>query len=114
MAIPAMLMMAPATALVAQTPDDPAQHIAFHIDGFSSTERDAIAVEIATGGQFRMSYACVPAGILVIERVDGAMDEAGRADAESLVQHHIQARAITPLTTSMADVEAQCVITRDR
>ena len=114
MAIPAILMMAPATALVAQTLDDPAQHIAFHIDGFSSTERDAIAVEIAMGGEFRMSYACVPAGILVIEPIAAGASSVLSTHGEALVRKHIGTRTLVREAKTITELEQACTQVRSQ
>ena len=114
MAISALVMIAPVSGSMAQTANDPDQRMTLHIDGLTSNERDAIAIELSAGGEFRISYACVPAGILVIERIGTSMQEIDRSHAEAVVRGHIAAREMTTLSASQTDLEAECMTTRDQ
>jgi hypothetical protein len=52
--------------------------ITLRIDGFTSEERDAVNEQLTKRGDARIAFACVPAGIMVIEST-----QAGR-NADSL------------------------------
>ena len=41
--------------------------IALHITGFTSDERDGLSRELAKNGSARIAFACVPAGIIILE-----------------------------------------------
>lgn len=109
------LVKAMAFAAVAMTTpriaaqDDPDGRLALHVDGLTGEMRDAIALDLAVSNTFRIRYACVPAGILVIE----AVAHARQVDpARDVVAAHAGSRRITAMASSDADLEALCANTR--
>ena len=44
--------------------------LVLHVDGLTSGTRDAIVQDLTHDGEFRVSYACVPAGLIILEAVD--------------------------------------------
>src|SRR5690242_6959574 len=44
--------------------------VVLHVDGLTSGTRDAIVQDLTHDGEFRVSYACVPAGLIILESVD--------------------------------------------
>jgi hypothetical protein len=44
--------------------------LVLHVEGLTSGTRDAIVQDLTHDGEFRVSYACVPAGLIILEAVD--------------------------------------------
>ncbi len=70
--------------------------ITLHIDGLSTEERDALNQQLVSRGDARIAFACVPAGIIVLESINGARS------ADSL-----RLRALPGLLTSVAPQRIQ-------
>ncbi len=109
MVMVAMLLTAAAGRSQAQSVGAPLQRVAYSIAGITEQERDAIAQELASTGEGRVAYACVPAGILVLEL---AADQRDRA--ETTLRRHIGARTSLVDVRSQEDLEAACMNERNR
>lgn len=90
------------------------QAVAFHVEGLTAEESDAFATELATEGEFRIAYACVPAGILVIEGAAAVIHESDRVRAGDVLQRFIGSRTATTETRSREDLEAACMNVRNQ
>ena len=95
--------------LRAQTDGTPPQRVAYHIEGITEQERDAIALDLAANTELHIAFACVPAGILVIE---GSTTDQGRAS--TAVQQHVGSKTTTIDTRTQQDLETACENIRNR
>ena len=95
--------------LRAQTDGTPPQRVAYHIEGITEQERDAIALDLSATTELHIAFACVPAGILVIE---GSTTDQGRAN--TTIRQHIGSKTSTIDTRSQEDLEAACENIRNR
>lgn len=86
---------------------------AFRIQGITAEERDAIATELAISGQYRISFACVPAGILVIEPVDAAPAALSATHATNAIQARVGNKHVEPDPRSLGELESACANTRN-
>ena len=63
--------------------------VAYQVSGLTSAARDQLAQQAEQGGEVKLTYACVPAGILVFEPANGAT----RADLGRRVESRKASRA---------------------
>ena len=98
----------------AQSPPSDEAALVIRIKGLTAATRDAIARDIAPQGDLRLSYACVPAGILVLEPSGRTAQPALRSISMPVVERHARARDITELSITMAQAEEQCAQVRNR
>ena len=97
----------------AQSAEQPV--IGLHVNDLTSGERDAIARDLADQGEMRVSFACVPAGILVLEPTGRSTYTTQRHDAVlHTVRLRIPAARISEEPLTMTDAEARCAEARDR
>jgi hypothetical protein len=107
------VMAMTATGLSAQQAGANVDRLTIHVDGLSSEQRDAIANEFAQTGEFHISYACVPAGILVIEPSMQGSGISNGSQARTVVLSHVSGLTTTVLDRSAAEVEALCMNARN-
>ena len=84
------------------------------IAGLTSASRDAIAHDLKAGGHVRLSFACVPAGLLVFEPLQATSREQVREHALPLLQQRVDATAITEIPLGAEAAEAECAQARNR
>lgn len=109
MAIVVMLLTATAGRSQAQSNGTLTQRVVYHIEGITAEERDAIAQELAGTGEGRVAFACIPAGILVIEH-----EAAHQEQAASTVRRNIGTKPATLDARGQVDLEAACMNERNR
>jgi len=97
----------------AQGPTSENGRTVVRVKGLDSRMRDAVVTELGTQG-LRLAYACVPAGILVLE--EDARTASGTVLTTSLsaIEKHVRAKDITVLPISLQDAEQQCAQARNR
>jgi hypothetical protein len=98
----------------AQTPPTHDGALVVKIKGLTAATRDAIARDIAPQGDLRLSYACVPAGILVLEPTGRTAQPAMRNLSMPVIERHARSRDITELSINKAQAEEQCAQARNR
>lgn len=113
-AVLALALMLSTNALHAQHHVDSRERLILRVTGLTSATRDAIARDLNTGNQARLVFACVPAGILVLEPVRTASRQQIRNIALPTVQQRAGSASITELSFSTEDAEAECAQVRDR
>ncbi|MCB9169728.1 MAG: hypothetical protein H6594_05175 [Flavobacteriales bacterium] len=99
-----------AAILRAQAPASD-RFLAVHINALTGTERDAISVDLQQEGVSRITYACVPAGILVIAPLDGT-GTVQRTSALAAIDRHVAASRVAERSDDPASLEAQCAAIR--
>ena len=100
--------------LKAQNTSDGANRLVLRVDGLTSATRDAVARDLNSGGQAHLVFACVPAGILVLEPSHTASRQQVRDLALSTIHQRAGATLITELAFSAEQAEAECAQVRDR
>ncbi len=88
--------------------------VALRVDGLTSEERDLLSNDLRQHGDLRISFACVPAGILILEPIsaDRSVDSVRAMAATALIRHlPADRRSEVPLTLSEA--EALCSTARN-
>jgi len=87
--------------------------VAYQVSGLTSAARDQLAQQAEQGGEVKLTYACVPAGILVFEPANGAT----RADlgrrVEGLITQFVGRSSLTPASTDRQQLEALCAAARN-
>jgi hypothetical protein len=63
-------------------------------------------------GDLRMSYACVPAGILILEPVPGRSVGDLRTQVAPIIRRHVPAGRSTELTITIQQAEDRCAQVR--
>jgi len=102
------------SGLHAQASSADSGRLTVRIAGLTSATRDAIARDLNTGGHVRLSFACVPAGLLVFEQVDASSREQIREYALQQLQQRVDATAITEIPSGSEAAEAECAQFRNR
>lgn len=91
-----------------------AEQLTLHIEGLTSATRDALVKETTLGNELRIVFACVPAGIIVLESPSGLR----KAQIEQRSHTLLNARSATLRTHilehSLAQAEAACEQARTR
>lgn len=87
--------------------------IGLRINTLSSAERDAIITNVREGGELRVIYACVPAGVIVFsEATPSGSREALRTKVISAIAPIIPAGRIAGTDYSLDDAETACETVR--
>jgi len=107
------LLIAHLGLLAADQPNDPARS-AFRIDGLTSATRDALAQDLAIDGGFRIAFACVPAGIIVVESTAGPIRQEDTDRLLPLLQNRSSQADVMPLALTAAEWEAECETARNQ
>ena len=105
-----VLILVTATTTSAQQPATGS--LAVLVSGLSPQTRDQIAHDLAVQGEVRIGYACVPAGILVFEAVNGAMRADLQQAIEDLLEQRVGRSNISVSALDQSQMEAQCAATR--
>lgn len=89
--------------------------VALRISSLTAEERDALSRDLTAGGRLRIAFACVPAGILILEPVahDRTADSV-RAMAASALIRHVPAERRSDVHLTQAEAEALCAEARNQ
>jgi hypothetical protein len=88
--------------------------VALRVADLTSEERDSLSRDLESRGDLRISFACVPAGILILEPVDSSRSAASvRAIAFSALIARLPAPRRTELTLSTSEAEELCAAARN-
>lgn len=98
----------------AQTNSLTRERLTIYVEGLSSETRDDLARELKRTGDAHIAFACVPAGIVVLEARQGF----SRAELESRTNTILSSRVNTARTRrtdlTIAQAEAACEQARNR
>lgn len=99
---------------MAQQPAATPPRITMHVTDLTSADRDALARDLAISGGSRIAFACVPAGILVLEGHSGL----DRSQLEQLGRRMLNDRSLTIQRAeqqgTIAQAEEACAQARSR
>lgn len=105
------LILTMVTGLRAQHTATPA--IAYQVGGLTSEIRDELVQELQQQGTMRIAFACVPAGILVFEPVNGGLRADHQQQVESFIAQRVGRSSITVSSLDRNQLEAQCAAARN-
>lgn len=111
LALWAMLVLTQ-VGLRAQSPAPNA--VTYQVNGLTAAHRDAISQDLAARGDLRIAYACVPAGILVLEPNGTTMRGSLRPNAEAVLDQQFGRQAYALLPIDRQQAEAQCATVRNQ
>ncbi len=91
-----------------------AHRVALRVDGLTSEERDQLSTDLSQRGDLRISFACVPAGILILEPVspDRSADSV-RAMAAAALIRRLPAQRRNEVALSLNEAEELCSAARN-
>ncbi len=112
LALMAMGLVNTEAAAQTQRTDDGA--IVLHIKNLDTTARDAVMDGLRANGSVQVSYACVPAGILVLRPTASSSSTGFRGNALAIVQQHVRSRDLTELDVTQTQAEELCAQVRAR
>ena len=91
-----------------------AQRVALRVDGLTSEERDQLSSDLSHRGDLRISFACVPAGILILEPLDPDRSaDSVRAIAAAALIQRLPARRRSEVALSLNEAEELCSAARN-
>lgn len=94
-----------------QVPDH--SHKTYRIEGLTSNQRDELVKQLEADGDYRIAFACVPAGLLVVEPVNlGQALDASRI--EELILPRSMRSTIRAVDMDLQTAEASCAAARTR
>jgi hypothetical protein len=113
-AVFATLLSLSALTALAQAPQGEGESTVLRVKGLDSATRDAVVAELALSQGLRLTYACVPAGILVFQRENTVTASSMRTRSMEAVEKHARSKDITVLSISLSEAEQQCAQARNR
>ena len=92
-----------------------APRVALRVTGLTSEERDLLSTDLGQRGDLRISFACVPAGILILEPVspDRSADSV-RAMAAAALIHRLPVQRRSEVALSLTEAEELCSAARNQ
>ncbi len=113
--LPLLVFLFLADLLVGQAPGSDPSRVALRVDGLTHEERDQLSIDLQERGDLRISFACVPAGILILEPIDPerAADSV-RAMAATALIRRLPAQRRNEMALSIHEAEALCETSRNQ
>ncbi len=87
--------------------------VAYQVSGLTSADRDQLALQADQGGVVKLTFACVPAGILVFEPVNGAARADLGTQVEGLITQRMGRANVVAATNDRQQLEALCATARN-
>lgn len=109
----ALLLCAAHQPTKAQGPTTQSERTVLKVKGLDHTTRDALRTELEGQG-LRLAFACVPAGILVLESERRSIAAPMLSTALTAVEKYARSKDITVLPISLQEAEEQCAQARNR
>lgn len=110
--LPIVLWAAWGSVVLAQQVPAHTNEVVVHVKSLSSGERDALKQDLAASGTIELTYACVPAGILVFRTAAGTSQADLRAQVLPLVAGRTSTARIKELPLDLAQAEERCAAVR--
>lgn len=103
-----------ATMLYSQAQGQGPSRVALRVSGLTSEERDQLNSDLRERGDLRISFACVPAGILIVEPIeqDRSADSVRAMAASALIRRVPLARR-SEVQLTQAEAETLCAEARN-
>ncbi|MEZ4739010.1 MAG: hypothetical protein R2818_06545 [Flavobacteriales bacterium] len=90
------------------------REMVLQVRGLTSEMRDGLANELQREGHYRIAFACVPAGIILLESTDATRRVDQQADLMPVVHRRIDPSAIRSTNMLRRDAEAACAEARNQ
>ncbi|MBK9177501.1 MAG: hypothetical protein IPM46_14445 [Flavobacteriales bacterium] len=116
----ALVALLAAAVLLAELPVfgqsalDSDRTIVVQVEGLTAQDRDALQQEVKSHPGLELSFACVPAGILVFSSAPGVPKAVLRERAMPLISTRASSNRITELDYNLARAEETCAEARNR
>ncbi|MBL7938776.1 MAG: hypothetical protein JNL43_05400 [Flavobacteriales bacterium] len=88
--------------------------VTLQVRGLTSAMRDGLAQDLKRDGHYRIAFACVPAGILVLEPIAGSGARSNNVSALPLVHQRIDRNSIVASDLDRNAAESRCAEARNR
>ena len=88
--------------------------LVLHVRGLTSEMRDGLANDLQRDGHYRIAFACVPAGILLLEPTDATGRSDQQAELMPVVLRRIDPSNIRSSNMPRRDAEAACAEARNQ
>lgn len=88
--------------------------VTLHVEGLTSATRDAITRDLDQAAEMRVVFACVPAGILVIEARNGQSKAQVEERSRTLLSSRSASLRARTVDQTLAQAEAACEQARNR
>jgi len=98
----------------AQRPVTTPERVTMRVEGLTSETRDALTRELALTGEATVAFACVPAGILVLEARQGQSRSQLEDRSRSLITARSAHANVRKMDQTLAQAEAACAQARNR
>ncbi|HRF78818.1 MAG TPA: hypothetical protein PL070_01895 [Flavobacteriales bacterium] len=98
----------------AQRPTTTPERVTMRVEGLTSETRDALTRELAQTGEATVAFACVPAGILVLEARHGQSRSQLEDRSRSLIIARSAHANVSKVEQTLAQAEAACAQARNR
>ena len=82
------------------------------VQGLTAAKRDLIKQDLDGHGDLLMRYACVPAGILILETAPGRSVSDLKAQVAPFIQRHVPVGRSTELFITIQQAEDRCAQVR--
>lgn len=90
------------------------QRVALRVTDLTSQERDNLSLDLQERGDLRISFACVPAGILILEPINPERSaDSVRAMALGALITRLPAQRRTEVALSLTEAEDLCAAARN-
>jgi len=109
-----LVMVLLCTRSQAQTPTIARERISLHVDGLTSETRDDLARELKRSGDARIVFACVPAGIIVLEARPGLTRTELETRSNQLLSNRSATSHARRVEHTIVQAEAACEQARNR
>lgn len=90
------------------------EHLTFVVEGLSTDQRDALVRDAGRTDQLRVVFACVPAGILVVESRNGTSRAQAELQTRALLAERSTAVRMRRTEQTLAQAEVACEQARNR
>lgn len=90
------------------------REMVLQVRGLTSEMRDGLANDLQREGHYRIAFACVPAGIILLESTDATRRVDQQADLMPVVHRRIDPSAIRSTNMLRRDAEAACAEVRNQ
>lgn len=108
------VVLALGAACFAQQRTDQREVVTFQVEGLTSATRDELTRDLAQANDVRMVFACVPAGIIVLEGRNGQSRTQVEDRTRSLLSSRASNLRARTVDQSLAQAENACEQARNR
>ncbi len=109
-----LLAFALSIATASAQTDTQRAELTLEVSGLTCAMRDGLAADLRAEGSYRIAFACVPAGIMILEPIGGQRNSNPDATIMPIVQRRAERSSVRRSTLDRNAVEVKCAEERDR